>query len=272
MAIKSLKAAALALALFCLPTAARSDPTWLIPSAWQVDSVQPVTMRLVTQEDGGPVARPLDQIARLIVRDAAGERNLGRALRGGAGSEWTLPLRRIGPALVAVSTRTETADVAAPAFQNFLRARGFSAIAEERRRAGTEGRPVRMAIIHHAKALVRAGPGSGEVVRATVGQPLEIVALTDPYTAPYAHGLVEFRYRVLSNGRPAAGAQVTALPLYGENRLGPHGTGRTNAMGESRFAFFADGGVLLQVSHLAPAGGAGSSRYTLHVATFAVQR
>lgn len=262
---------ALALALLCLPAAARGDPTWLVPSAWRLDAPGPVTMRLVTQEDAGPRTRPAEEIVSLIVRDAGGDRNSARPRRRAGGAEWTLPLRRTGTALVAVSTRSEIVDLDAPGFGDFLRARGFSAIADARRRAGTEGRPARMAIIHHAKALVQIGAGTGGGARAPVGHPLEIVPLTDPFIAPYAHGLVEFRFRVLANGRPLAGAGVHFIPLFGTNQFGPIGRGPTDARGEARFAFFASGGLLLQVSHLAQAGGPGSSRYTLHVATFAVR-
>lgn len=271
MAKTSLGMRALALALFCLPTAARGDPTWLVPSAWHLDAVGPVTMRLITQEDAGPRARPAEEIASLRVRDSGGDRDLTRTWRRAGGSEWTLPLRRTGTALVAVSTRSEVVDLDAARFADFLRERGFSAMANARRRAGTEGRPARMTIIHHAKALVRIGTGTGGAARAPVGHPLEIVPLTDPFAAPYAHGLVEFRFRVLANGRPLAGAGVHFIPLFGANQFGPIGRGPTDARGEARFAFFATGGLLLQVSHLAQAGGPGSSRYTLHVATFAVR-
>ncbi len=79
-----------------------------------------------------------------------------------------------------------------------------------------------------------------------VGMPLELVALFDPYADPPP---AQMKFRVLFNGRPLAGMQVTARARDDKQ---PPQVGRSGEEGEVTFQLTGPGPWLVEGTHMTP--------------------
>lgn len=100
----------------------------------------------------------------------------------------------------------------------------------------------------YAKALVAAGGESGP--GRAVGFPLELVALDDPFAL--ADG-ADIRVRLLLDGAPFAGRQVSVFPRMAGQTDSPRIDLRSDADGIVRFRLEGDGPWLFSSVHMVPA-------------------
>ena len=94
-------------------------------------------------------------------------------------------------------------------FEEYLREEGLESVIAERARRGESGKPSRERFSRAAKALVQAGGEGSAGFDRVLGLPLEIVPEKNPYGLKPGE---ELPVRLVWQGRPLAGALVTALP------------------------------------------------------------
>jgi len=132
----------------------------------------------------------------------------GRPADEPAGS---VTLARPGLAWIVYRSLESPLSLEAEAFEAYLAEEGLEAVVAERARRGESRKPSRELFSRSAKALVRAGdsgsPSSGW--DRPLGLALELVPEKDPYALRAGEDLP---VRLLGNGRPLAGALVSALP------------------------------------------------------------
>jgi uncharacterized GH25 family protein len=96
-------------------------------------------------------------------------------------------------------------------FEEYLREEGLESVVVERSRRGESGKPSRELFSRAAKALVQVGGAGSAGFDRLLGLALELVPERNPYALRSGE---ELPVRLLSRGRPVAGALVSALP-YG---------------------------------------------------------
>ena len=132
------------------------------------------------------------------VAGAAADEPAGRVTPAQAGLAW-----------IAYRSLESPLSLDAEKFDEYLHEEGLESVVAERARRGESGRPSRELFSRAAKSLVQAG-GSGN---AGFDQPLGLALELVPERSPYAlRRGEELPVRLLWQGRPLAGALVSALP------------------------------------------------------------
>lgn len=112
-------------------------------------------------------------------------------------------------------------------FASFARKQGLGWAVDAHRRRGLESTDIKEAYTRYARTLVRVGDGAGR--DRPVGMPLELVAITNPYTASENEDIT---VRLLWRGEAHTGAQVTVFRKHSECRTS-RTTLRTDAEGRA---------------------------------------
>jgi uncharacterized GH25 family protein len=197
-------AALVVVASALVPVPAPAHEHWLVPGRWRCSSGEPTTLGARVGEGLCGPARPF-QAERTVRFELHAARAVDlRAAAAEGDTVWA----RVAPAdggglLVAYESNFVTHRMEASAFDAYLEADGHDSVLAVRRAAHdtTAGRER----YRRCSKLWVPGTGSDRSRPARVlGMPLELVPLSEPGAGP---SLV---VRVLSNGRPLAGALVQA--------------------------------------------------------------
>ena len=264
--------------LLCLTSAAPAHEFWLQPASFRttVGAAVPIKLLVGANFAGISWARPTRRVRRFVrfgptpadsadLRPALLSDSLAPALRCPAA----------GTHVVALTSQLAFIELPAGQFTAYLREEGLSLALRQRQEADeSTTKPGREVYRRCAKALVLAtrGPALPPATADTayhrvLGLPLELVAEQNPYRLRPGAALT---VRVLSQGRPVAGAQVQVwrpTPLAGPHRMpapGPpaviHFTTYSNAQGRILLRLPDAGPYLLATVRMEAAPAAFASR------------
>jgi uncharacterized GH25 family protein len=239
-----MRAGAVAL-LSCLLTTTQlcAHDFWIEPSTFRPAPGQNVSVALRVGEHflGDPVPRRAQLFETFTVRDSVGE----RAVIGFENQEPAGVFHIDQQGLSIIGYRSTGAPLELPAvkFEEFLRTQGLERISALRASRGESNKPDREMFYRFAKSMVAAGSGAAGFDRP-FGYRFEIVPETNPMAA------APLRVRVLLEGKPLAGALVTAL-----HRDDPAArlTSRTDAAGRVTLALPKPGVWLVKAVEMMPA-------------------
>jgi len=155
---------------------------------------------------GDAVPRSIQLIDSFTIRDGAGERAIG----GFENQDPAGYLRAESPgvALIGYSSKPYPLELAAAKFEEFLKLEGLERISAARAAHGETQKPDRERFYRYAKSLIVVGPPAAVLPRA-YDQPLGYRYELIPESNPMASS--PLRIRVLFEGKPLAGALVTAI-------------------------------------------------------------
>lgn len=222
---------------------------WIEPSSYEVKLGARVALRLRVGESfqGTRVVRSGEHISRFISAGLGGE----TAIDGVEGID---PAGFFQPAepgfhVVGYFSNPTFIELQAAKFEEYLREEGLDQIVELRRERGDSSNPGRELFSRCAKTLIRAGDSDAPSgFDRSLGFPLEIVPLTNPYAAGSAQSLsVRLSYR----GAPVEGGLVVATHRVGESSALQV---RTDAEGGAVLELGRAGIWLINAVHMVPAG------------------
>jgi hypothetical protein len=226
--------------LIALPAAAHDF--WIEPSTFKppVGQIFTAALRVGQNFLGDAVPRSSQLIERFIVRDAAGERPVvGMENRDPAGY---VRVAAPGAAIIGYRSRPYPLTLEPAKFEDYLRQEGLESIIALRAKRGEAAKPDKEIFSRCAKALVVSGDAKPSGFDQPLGFRLELI----PETSPFGD---KARFRLLFEGKPLAGALVTALPQSGTAAL----RARTDAQGRVEFAFPTFGVWLVKSVYMIPA-------------------
>jgi len=225
---------------------------WIEPTAFVPDAGKIVGLKLRVGQDllGDPIPRDPALINQFISMDSTGR----RPIIGRDGSDPAGLVRVAAPGMLIVGYRSNPSTVVLPAakFNQYLKEEGLEAIAELRARRNETANEVHEMFSRCAKSLVFSGVPSDSEADRSLGFPLELIALKNPYTL---HAGADFPVSLTYEGRPLPGALVVAM-----NRLNPAAKlmARTDTNGRAAFRLPEPGMWLIKAVHMIPAA-AGSN-------------
>ncbi|MFT3882021.1 MAG: DUF4198 domain-containing protein [Gemmatales bacterium] len=150
--------------------------------------------------------------------------------------------------IAAVTTEPKLITLSAEEFNHYHVADGLPHIYLMRHKEGTLGQPGRERYSKSPKALLQVGDGKEGDPCRTVGLPIEIVPLRNPFQLKVGETLP---VKVLFNQQPLADAHLGwDVPGDGEE---PSGTVRTNAKGEALIPISQTGLMAIRLTHMTKA-------------------
>jgi hypothetical protein len=232
----------LALLITFVAASASAHDFWIEPSTFRPQIGTTFTAGLRVGQDfvGDAVPRSVQLMDSFVVRTKDGERPvIGIENRDPAGY---VRLESPGVAIIGYLSKPYPLELAAPKFEEFLRQEGLESIAALRAKRGETSKPDRERFYRFAKAIV--GSGDGAPLDRPFGYRYEIVPESNPLTA------ADLRVRLLFEGKPLAGALVTAL-----NRDDPSArrTARSDAAGRVTLRLPRAGVWLVKSTYMVPA-------------------
>ena len=195
-------------ALLLLPAAAWSHAFWMVPFGPFVEPGERVALdlRIGPRWPGESTPRLSGLVRTFRVIDAQGSRDVA----GGSGGTPVghFDARSPGAAMVAMETNSSSIKLDGGQFQAYLREEHLDMALKQRAALGLSDADAREDFSRAAKTLVIVG-GDTRGFDRIVGQPIELVPLTDPAT--YRPGQ-PFGIRLLREGRSAPEMRIAALP------------------------------------------------------------
>jgi uncharacterized GH25 family protein len=182
---------------------------WIEPSTFRPAVGQMITASLLVGQDfaGDPVPRSVQLMDSFTVRETGGERPIvGMENRDPAGY---LRLEKSGIAVIGYRSKPYPLELAADKFEDFLKLEGLENIRALRLQRGESKKPDRERFFRYAKSIVLTGQATasdGAAFDQVFGYRLELIPETNPMTA------TPLCVRILFEGKPLAGALVTAIP------------------------------------------------------------
>ena len=220
---------------------------WIEPSTFHpaVGARVDVSLRVGQDFRGDPVPRNPALIERFaLVTDRVESLIDGLPGTDPAG-ETAIPT----PGLAWIVYRSGRSPVALEAdkFEKYLTEEGLEKVSETRRARGESAKPGREVFSRSVKSLLLAGdvPGGAKGFDRAAGLTLEILLRADPRRA--VPGTLPVR--LLSDGRPLAGALVTALHAPESARV----TARTDVRGDASLVLPKKGVWLVKAVRMTPA-------------------
>jgi uncharacterized GH25 family protein len=220
---------------------------WIEPTAFLPEAGKIIGLRLRVGQDllGDPIPRDPSLIDQFITVDSTGR----KPVVGRDGSDPAGLVRVAAPGLLIVGYKSNPSPVTLPAakFNQYLKEEGLDAIAELRAHRNQTGSDAREVFSRCAKSLVSSGTANSSEGDRTLGFPLELVALKNPYMMHSGDSLpVSLTYE----GRPLVSALVIAM-----NRLHPEAKvmARTDKNGRVEFKLPEGGMWLIKAVHMIPA-------------------
>jgi uncharacterized GH25 family protein len=220
-------------ACLLLAAPAAAHDYWLAPSAHQVASGAPVSIRMFVGWE-----EEVDELPRSNHRIVRFDGLFGTTVTPVAGKQGAQPAGQItftgkGVATVVYQSTHTTIELLGPKFEHYLVEEGLDDIAAERAKLGVTQSPGRESYARYVKTLVTVD-GGDEGWNRKVGLPAELVAVTDPR----AGGTAQFQ--LLFEDKPRANARVDIFQIEAK-RLHSIAHARTDADGKVSLAIPSDG-------------------------------
>jgi hypothetical protein len=200
-----------------LPASLAAHDFWMLPTNFQPAVGGAVGIHLLVGEHfvGERVPRSTAQIERFFVAGPSGEREvIGRDGMDPAG---LLRVDAPGTWVVGYRSRPSRVELAAAAFEQYLKDEGLEHVIAERARLGESNAPGREQFSRSVKSILNVG-GAADATGSnrTLGLTLEIVPERDPRRIDP----VGLPVRLLYHGKPLANAQIVVF-RQDEREAGP---------------------------------------------------
>lgn len=222
------------------PMAAWSHAFWMVPYGPFVEPGARVALdlRIGPRWPGESTPRLPGLVRTFRVIDAQGSRDV--AGRSGATPVGHFDARSAGAAVVAMETNASSIKLDGAQFQAYLREEHLDEALKQRESLGLSDADAREDFFRAAKTLVIVG-GDSRGFDRVVGQPIELVPVTDP--ARYRPGQ-PFDVRLLREGRPAQHVRIAALPQSAPEKVleantGANGVARFTLPSAGQWTFYA---------------------------------
>jgi uncharacterized GH25 family protein len=216
---------------------------WLEPTQFTpgIGESVPITIFIGQNFKGDSFPYVGAEIKRFVMTDARGE----KPVKGVDGDDPAVTIKPSVFGLVSLShysTRETVVFDDFPEFEKYLRMEGLNHIGPRHREQNKPMVKIREFYSRCAKLLLGVGDAAGE--DRWTGMPLELVAERNPYKLAPGE---ELPVRLLHNGKPIAGIQITAF-----SRADPETKVkvRTDAQGRARIVLAQSGPWLLNAVHM----------------------
>ncbi len=222
-----------ALAAALAASLASAHEFWIQPAAFRPAAGERVAIHLLVGDGFPGEHRAFDSKKALrleVLAPEAQEKPLSIAGKDGDDPVGWVTVDRPGVWAVVYQGRESVITLEAGEFEAYLREEGLEHVIEARADIGESASPGRESYSRSAKALLCAGGRADGAWGARADLPLEIVPVTNPYSASAGERL---EFMLLQRGNPVAGAQVMALCSV-EGRT-QRTTARTSAEGKASF-------------------------------------
>ena len=226
------------------PVGAAAHEFWAEPSRFVLAAGGPIGVRLCLGDgfEGASLPRNPARIERFVATGPTGA--LPIVGRDGADPAGFVRLSMPGGYVVAYGSNRAFTEIPVAEFERYAREKGLERIVAARGAVPARAGKVREAYSRHAKALVRVGTADIGAFDRPTGLRLELVAESLPESAA---GAVLSSFRLLYEGKPLAGALVTATkPGTAEPGL----AARTGVDGRASFRLRSPGMWRLAAVHL----------------------
>jgi uncharacterized GH25 family protein len=228
--------------------AASAHDFWIEPSTFRPAAGARVAVSLRVGQDfrGEPVPRNPAAIERFALVTDRGEAAID-GLPGMDPAGETEPLAAPGLAWIVYRSKRSPLRLEADKFEKYLAEEGLETVSAARRARGESGNPGREVFSRSVKALLFAGdvPAEAKGFDRAAGLTLEVLLRADPRRAVPG----KLPIRLLSDGRPLAGALVTALQASPPTRV----SARTDARGDAALELPRKGAWLVKAVRMTPA-------------------
>ena len=198
--------AAVIVAVAAHATLAHAHDFWIEPSTFRpaVGQLVSTTLRVGQEFVGDPIPRSAELIDTFTVREGAKEKDVvGFENRDPAGY---VRVEQPGLSIIGYRSKPYPLELDAAKFEEFLKNEGLERISVIRAQRHETAKPDRERFYRFAKSVLNAnGNGSGARFDQPFGYRFEIIPETNPCAA------TPLRVRLLFEGKPLAGALVTAL-------------------------------------------------------------
>jgi uncharacterized GH25 family protein len=230
------------------PAAAPGHDLWLIPADGPVAVGKPATIRAnvgMAFPESVQAPDPERFKRRRLLPPAGSEATLDAAGQDGKSGLLRFTPAQPGIYAVAVETEPKVLSLSAERFNEYLVSDGLPHIYRLRAREGTLDRPARERYSKSPKALLRVGDGGRGDPCRSMGLPLEIVPLRNPFAVKPGEALA---VRVLFQGKPLPEAHLGwQHPGDGETA---RGTVRTSGKGEALVPIATAGPMTIRLTHM----------------------
>jgi uncharacterized GH25 family protein len=191
--------------LLSLAPLAHAHDFWIEPSTFRpaVGQMVSTSLRVGQEFIGEPIPRSAQFIDSFVVREGSREKEVvGFENRDPAGY---LRVEQPGLAIIGYRSKGNPLELDAAKFEAFLKTEGLERISAIRAQRHETEKPDRELFYRFAKSVLNTAGGNGAKYDQPFGYRLEII----PETNPCAN--TPLRLRLLFEGKPLAGALVTAL-------------------------------------------------------------
>ncbi len=225
----------------------RAHDFWIELSTYRpaVDATVDVRLFVGQRFRGEALPRNPAMIVRFALASEQGETPVpGRAADEPAGR---VRIQMPGLQVIGYRSRNTPVSLEPAKFDEYLREEGLEWVIGDRAKRGESRKPSREIFSRCAKALLSAGDGGATGYDRAFGFELELIPEKNPYELKGGDGLP---VRVAYEGKPLAGALVTALPYdEPEKRISQ----RSDANGRVTFVLPREGVWLVRAVHMIPA-------------------
>jgi len=184
---------------------AHAHDFWIEPSTFRpaVGQMVSTSLRVGQEFIGEPIPRSAQFIDSFVVREGSKEKEvIGFESRDPAGY---IRVEQPGLAIIGYRSKANPLELDAAKFEEFLKNEGLERISAIRAQRHETAKPDRELFYRFAKSVLNTGSGDGAKFDQPFGYRFEII----PETNPCAN--TPLRVRLLFEGKPLAGALVTAL-------------------------------------------------------------
>ena len=184
---------------------------WIEPSSYRPSVGERVLigLRIGHPSEAEPYARNPSHIRAFFIRSPRGR----FPVRGSSGHDpaGNVRIEEAGVHILAYWSQPNAHEMAPGPFESYLEEEGLQGALQERARRGEDNVPGREHFVRCAKSLLLAADGGSPGGHDEVlGLPLEIVPVTNPFTARPGKPYVA---RLLYEGKPLTGCQLSATSV-----------------------------------------------------------
>ncbi len=224
---------------------------WLAANPWTPGSQVTLSANVGDRFPNGTDYTPPERVERWRMLGPQGEVNVTRAFRRNGNSlEADVALPAPGAYLATMTITPRVTEMKGPSFNSYLHEEGLDWVIAARHTAGASEATAKERYARYAKVALRNGSGSGDHLTRPMGFPAEFVPATDP---TMLHAGQPLTLQLLADGRPVAGAAVTALASGGGHPL----IGRTDIYGRVTLPIDREGAWLVRTVHMVTGAQAG---------------
>ena len=218
---------------------------WIAPSTFLAPTGTLVSVALREGEHGvgKPVPRMNNRIARFVDAGPTGACDIAGI--DGADPAGFIRLAGDGTHILVYQSTPNDVMLQPALFEQYLWQEGLQHVIQTRHAQGQREQPGREGFRRCAKSLIRTQAGMDGGFDRVVGLPLEIIPESDPWAIQG-----RLRFRLLFEGQPITGVQISALRIEDSGKLL---SARTDGDGRVELALDKPGRWLIKGVHMIPA-------------------